>query len=105
MAGTTTSTSASASASAATAFDVARAYELHPEVALRPEPFGALAYHYGNRRLTFLRSPELVALVDHLADHESAAAALDAAGIEERRRPAVERALASLEQSQVIRAR
>ncbi|MFM7094839.1 MAG: mycofactocin biosynthesis chaperone MftB, partial [Actinomycetota bacterium] len=23
---------------------------LSPQVALRPEPFGALAYHYGNRR-------------------------------------------------------
>ena len=24
---------------------------------LRPEPFGALAYHFGNRRLTFLKTP------------------------------------------------
>ena len=40
-------------------------WQLHPQVALRPEPFGALAYHYGNRRLTFLRSPELVELVAH----------------------------------------
>ncbi len=31
--------------------------ELHPQVALRPEPFGALAYHYGNRRLIFLKHP------------------------------------------------
>ncbi|MCY7299756.1 MAG: mycofactocin biosynthesis chaperone MftB, partial [Ilumatobacteraceae bacterium] len=30
------------------------ALALHPQVALRPEPFGALAYHYGNRRLVFL---------------------------------------------------
>jgi putative mycofactocin binding protein MftB len=44
-------------------FDPERPYELHPDVALRPEPFGALAYHYGNRRLTFLRSHELVDLV------------------------------------------
>ena len=35
-------------------------YRLDPRVALRPEPFGALAYHYGNRRLTLLRAPELV---------------------------------------------
>ena len=27
--------------------------KLHPSVALRPEPFGALAYHYDNRRLIF----------------------------------------------------
>lgn len=32
-------------------------------VALRPEPFGALAYHFGNRRLTFLKRPDLVAVV------------------------------------------
>jgi hypothetical protein len=34
------------------------ACELHPQVALRPEPFGALAYHYGNRKLVFLKHPE-----------------------------------------------
>jgi putative mycofactocin binding protein MftB len=39
---------------------------LSPSVALRPEPFGALAYHFGNRRLTFLKRPELVALVRNL---------------------------------------
>ncbi|MCX6513169.1 MAG: mycofactocin biosynthesis chaperone MftB [Actinobacteria bacterium] len=36
-----------------------RAMELHPEVALRDESFGALAYHYGNRRLVFLKSRPL----------------------------------------------
>ena len=30
---------------------------------MRPEPFGALAYHFGNRRLTFLKRAELVAVV------------------------------------------
>jgi len=30
------------------------ALALSPSVALRSEPFGALAYHFGNRRLTFL---------------------------------------------------
>ncbi|MGZ4705982.1 MAG: mycofactocin biosynthesis chaperone MftB, partial [Acidimicrobiales bacterium] len=33
-------------------FDPTKPYRLDPRVALRPEPFGALAYHYGNRRLT-----------------------------------------------------
>ena len=47
------------------------AWELDPQVALRPEPFGALAYHYGNRRLTFLRSSDLVELVRSLGDHGS----------------------------------
>ena len=39
------------------------AWALSPSVALRPEPFGALAYHFGNRKLTFLKRPELVAVV------------------------------------------
>jgi putative mycofactocin binding protein MftB len=74
-------------------------------VALRPEPFGALAYHYGNRRLTFLRSPDLVTVVRSLRDHESVDAALVASCITPRQRPALERALESLAQSEVIRPR
>ena len=46
-------------------------WRLHPKVALRPEPFGAMAYHYGNRRLNFLRHHDLVAVVEALDDHES----------------------------------
>jgi putative mycofactocin binding protein MftB len=63
---------------AATAFDARRGWRLHPQVALRREEFGALAYHYGNRRLVFLKSPELVSLVSALEDHETAAHALQA---------------------------
>jgi putative mycofactocin binding protein MftB len=87
------------------AFDLARPYRLDPQVAIRPEPFGALAYHYGNRRLTFLRAPELIPLLRSLADHPSAQAALDASGFAAARRPGVVRALASLERSEVIVAR
>lgn len=83
-------------------FDAAQAYRLHPQVALRPEPFGALAYHYGNRRLTFLKSPELVRLVRSLADHPSAAAALAALPDPAARRRC-EKALARLLASEVIR--
>ena len=52
------------------------AYRLHPSVALRPEPFGALAYHYGNRKLVFLKSPLMVEVVRTLGDHPSIEAAL-----------------------------
>ncbi len=69
---------------------------MHPRVALRPEPFGALAYHYGNRRLNFLRAHELVALVNDLPNHASADDALAASGIDERRWPAFRKALAGL---------
>ena len=86
-------------------FDPGRAYRLHERVALRPEPFGALAYHYGNRRLTFLRATELVELLHDLDRHPSVTDALTASSFPEPRWPSVLRALAALERSEVIRAR
>ena len=79
-----------------------RALELHPQVALRPEPFGALAYHYGNRRLVFLKHPDVVAVVRSLADHPTVTEALDAAGIGPSRHPAFERAISSLIESEML---
>jgi putative mycofactocin binding protein MftB len=84
---------------------LARSLEIDPQVALRPEPFGALAYHYGNRRLVFLRHPDIAAVVRSLADHATVAAALDAHGIEPRRRVAFGRALNSLIDSEMLRDR
>ena len=81
------------------------AWELDPQVALRPEPFGALAYHYGNRRLTFLRSADLVELVRSLGDHQSVDDALAASAIGAQKWPSYERALESLAESEVIRPR
>jgi putative mycofactocin binding protein MftB len=81
------------------------AWELDPQVALRPEPFGALAYHYGNRRLTFLRSADLVELVRSLGDHASVDDALGASAIADDRWASYERALESLAASEVIRPR
>jgi putative mycofactocin binding protein MftB len=82
--------------------DPDRRYALHPKVALRPEPFGALAYHYGNRRLTFLKSADLVELVRDLSRHATVAEALEARGVDQERRAGYLRALATLESSQVI---
>ncbi len=84
------------------AFDPDQAYRLHERVALRPEPFGALAYHYDNRRLNFLRAPELVSLIRSLADHESVRAAFDSSDIDEQRWPSFERALAALAASDFL---
>ena len=53
-----------------------RRLRLDPQVALRPEPFGALAYHYGNRRLVFLRHPDMLRVVRALDDSETVADAL-----------------------------
>ena len=86
-------------------FDPGRAYRLHPDLALRHERFGALLYHYGTRRLTFLKSPLLASVVEDLDSHDSVEAALRAHGVQPDRRGATLRALAQLEASEVIRAR
>ena len=82
-----------------------RPLELHPQVALRPEPFGALAYHYGNRRLVFLKHPDMVTVAKALAQHTTLADTLQACGIEPRRWPSFAKAFASLQQSDVVRER
>ena len=86
----------------ASGFDAVRAWRLDPRVTLRPEPFGALAYHHDNRRLNFLRAPELVELVESLAGHPDAHRAFAESGIDRRRWPSFERALAALAGSDVI---
>ena len=83
-------------------FDVDRGYALHPQLALRPERFGALAYHYGNRRLTFLKSPQLTAVVESLGDHASVQEALDAHDVSGPERQSMITALARVEASEVI---
>jgi putative mycofactocin binding protein MftB len=79
-----------------------RALALHPQVAVRPEPFGALAYHYGTRRLVFLKHPDVVRVVRALGDHPTVAATLDACAIAPERRPAFERAIAGLLDSEML---
>ena len=87
------------------AFDLNRAYRLSPAATLRPEPFGALAYHFGNRRLSFLKSRQLVTVVRLLESHDSAADALAAAGVPVQQRRRYAAALAALADSEVIDAR
>lgn len=84
------------------AFDLHRAYRLNPAATLRPEPFGALVYHFGNRRLSFLKTPQLVTVVRLLESHDSAAGALDAAGVPVQQRASYAAALAALADSEVI---
>ena len=76
---------------------------LDDRVALRPEPFGALAYHYGNRRLIFLRQPDVLNVVRALAAHDTVADALTACAIAPARWPAFAKALESLEASELLR--
>lgn len=84
---------------------LATALELHPQVALRPEPFGALAYHYGNRRLVFLKHPDMVTVARALGEHHSFAAALQGCGIDEARWPSFAKAFESLLRSDVVQER
>ncbi|MDF2712848.1 MAG: hypothetical protein K0R62_8500 [Nonomuraea muscovyensis] len=78
------------------AFDPGLPHRCSSSVAVRPEPFGALVYHFGTRRLSFLKTPQLVTVVSGLADHPDVHAAIDAAGVEPAQRPAYLRALAGL---------
>ncbi len=82
-------------------FDAGRALRLNPNVGLRPEPFGALAYHFHTRRLVFLKSPALVDLVRSLEHHATAASAI-AAAPSTHSAASYRRALASLEESEVV---
>ena len=78
---------------------------MSPAVALRPEPFGALAYHFGNRKLTFLKTPALVAVVRSLGEHPDVRSALLGAGIPASQHEAYARALAGLAAVDMIRPR
>jgi putative mycofactocin binding protein MftB len=78
------------------AFDLDSRWALTRQVALRPEPFGALAYHFGTRRLSFLKTQKLVAVVEALSREPSARHACAIAGVTAAELPAYERALAGL---------
>ena len=87
------------------AFDLHRAYRLNPSASLRPEPFGAMVYHFGNRRLSFLKTRQLATVVRLLASHDSVADTLDAAGVPASQWPSYAAALTALADSEVIDAR
>jgi putative mycofactocin binding protein MftB len=83
-------------------FDVDAAWRLHPQVSIRPERFGALLYHFGTRRLSFLKTPTLLAVVESLQARPSARSACLAAGVAETELPAYTNALATLAASSMI---
>jgi mycofactocin biosynthesis protein MftB len=86
-------------------FDLDRPWCLDERVAVRPEPFGALLYHFGTRRLSFLKNQTVLTVVRHLAEHPTARAACESAGVTTQAMPAYERALATLASSAMIRQR
>jgi putative mycofactocin binding protein MftB len=64
-------------------FDPDRGWRLHPSVAVRPEPFGALLYHFGTRKLSFLKNRTILEIVQSLDEHPDVRSACRAAGIED----------------------
>ena len=84
------------------AFDPDQAWDIHPKVAVRPEPFGALLYHFGTRRLSFLKDPVLLNVVRELPNQASASAALAVAGVLVEQRARYVRALATLAATDMI---
>ena len=62
--------------------DPSGCWQLHPQVAVRPEPFGALLYHFGTRKLSFLKNRTILTVVESLDDHPDVGSALAAAGVD-----------------------
>lgn len=83
-------------------FDLDGPWSLHPKVELRTESFGALAYHFGNRKLSFLKSRKLLAVVESLAGSTSAREACLTAGVAEEELATYEKALDALSRSDMI---
>jgi mycofactocin biosynthesis protein MftB len=86
-------------------FDADLPWQRARSVALRPEPFGALVYSFSTRKLSFLKSKQLVAVVESLADHPTASATLTACGVSDAQRPAYLKALGDLARSAMLEVR
>ena len=82
-----------------------QAWALAPQVSVRPEPFGALLYHFGTRRLSFLKDRRLLAVVQGLAEVPSARHACASAGVDAGDMTAYERALDRLAATDMLRER
>ncbi|HEY7224999.1 MAG TPA: mycofactocin biosynthesis chaperone MftB [Micromonosporaceae bacterium] len=83
-------------------FDLDGAWTLDERVSIRPERFGALLYHFGTRRLSFLKSRVLLDVVRGLAEQPSARAACAEAGVSGTELPRYHAALAALAESRMI---
>jgi putative mycofactocin binding protein MftB len=84
------------------AFDLDSAWGLHAQVSIRPERFGALLYHFGTRRLSFLKNPTLLAVVLALDSQPTAQHACAVAGVSDIELASYRSALATLATSHMI---
>ncbi|MFB4309488.1 mycofactocin biosynthesis chaperone MftB [Actinomadura sp. GTD37] len=85
-----------------TDLDLDRAWDLHPQVSVRPEPFGALLYHFGTRKLSFLKDRRLLEVVQTLKDAPTARAACTSAGVPAADLARYTAALAALARSRMV---
>jgi len=69
---------------------------------VRPEPFGALLYHFGTRKLSFLKDRRLLAVVRSLDEQPTALAACRDAGVAESELPTFRRALETLRDANML---
>ncbi|EID16820.1 mycofactocin system RPExFGAL protein [Mycolicibacterium phlei RIVM601174] len=99
---TSTSTGSEAAPADGVAFDPERGWRLHHQVAVRPEPFGALLYHFGTRKLSFLKNRTIVDVVNSLGDHPDARSACRAAGVDDAQQGPYLHALGVLAQSKML---
>lgn len=88
------------------AFDLDRAWQVHPRVSIRPEPFGALVYHFETRKLSFLKERTLLDVVNGLDGVRTARDVCRdvcrAAGVPEEQEARYGRALAALAASSML---
>ena len=83
-------------------FDVDLPWRIHPRVDIRPERFGALIYHFGTRRLTFVKSATMLTILQALAVSPTARDAIGRAGVPDNQIANYEHALCELAASGVI---
>ncbi|WP_313503304.1 mycofactocin biosynthesis chaperone MftB [Corynebacterium variabile] len=84
------------------ALDPDATWRLHPQVSVRPEPFGALLYHFGTRKLSFLKDRTLLAIVEELDGSTTVGEACRAQGVGGDQLPRYLQALTTLAASRMI---
>ncbi|MBR23049.1 MAG: mycofactocin biosynthesis chaperone MftB [Leifsonia sp.] len=78
---------------------------VHPRVSIRPEPFGALLYHFGTRQLSFLKDRVLLDAVRACDGTRTLAQALAEAAVPDAQVERYRRAVATLVHSTMLESR
>lgn len=76
-----------------------------PQVAVRSERFGALLYHFGTRRLSFVKDRRLADVVQRLDSSPTARSACEQAGVDPATLAAFELALEQLVATAMVQER